>query len=159
MDAQFDKQGMESAIEIARRGIQAGQSPFGAVIARGKEVITVAHNRVWDEKDPTAHAEVNAIREACRKLGIIDLAGCTMYTTCEPCPMCFSAIHWAHCDRIVYGADIADAAAAGFRELSIPNTTMARLGGSGVAIEGGVLVEDARAQFREFAGRPDRRTY
>jgi tRNA(Arg) A34 adenosine deaminase TadA len=73
--------------------------------------------------------------------------------------MCFSAIHWAHCDRIVYGASIADAAAAGFRELAISNESMALLGGSDVTVEGGVLEGDARAQFAEFVSRPDHRTY
>jgi tRNA(Arg) A34 adenosine deaminase TadA len=154
-----DERFMRLALERAHAGMEAGGSPFGAVVVRAGEVIAAEHNAVLQNHDPTAHAEVTALRAAARAIGTHDLSGCTVYSTTEPCPMCFSAIHWAHCDRIVYGADIADAAAAGFRELAISNETMGLLGGSAVAVEGGVLAEEARAQFRDFLRRPDRQTY
>lgn len=150
---------MRLAIAKAREGIGAGQTPFGACIVRGDEAVALAHNVVLRTTDITAHAEITAIREACRALGTIDLRRCVIYSTCEPCPMCFAACHWANVDRIVYGAAIADAAAAGFRELSIPNTEMKRIGGSRVEIVPGVLRDDAARLFEEWMRRPDRRTY
>ena len=154
-----DARWMRLAIEKAREGIAAGQTPFGACVVRGSEVVALAHNVVLRTTDITAHAEVTAIREACRALGTIDLAGCVIYSTCEPCPMCFSACHWANLDRIVSGAAIADAAAAGFRELSIPTTEMKRRGGSRVELVEGFLREEAVELFREWGRTPNRRTY
>src|SRR5262245_26288487 len=105
---------MHQAVAKAREGIAAGQTPFGAVIVRDGQVLASAHNTVWRDTDPTAHAEVNAIRQAAAALGVVKLIGATLYTTCEPCPMCLSAIHWAKIQRCVFGASIADATAAGF---------------------------------------------
>ncbi len=154
-----DERFMRLALERAQAGMDAGGSPFGAVVVRAGEVIAAEHNVVLQSHDPTAHAEVTALRAAARQLETHDLAGCTVYSTTEPCPMCFAAIHWAHCDRIVYGASIADAAGAGFRELAISNADMARLGGATLAVDAGVLAGAARAQFSEFLQKPDRRTY
>jgi tRNA(Arg) A34 adenosine deaminase TadA len=114
-DAEF----LRLAIGAAREGIASGQSPFGSAIVRGGTVVAVAHNTVWRDTDPTAHAEINCIRAAARALETIDLAGSTLYATCEPCPMCLAAIHWAKIGRVVFGAGIADAAAAGFSELRV----------------------------------------
>jgi tRNA(Arg) A34 adenosine deaminase TadA len=150
---------MRLAIGKAREGVAAGQTPFGACVVRGDEAVALAHNVVLRTTDITAHAEVTAVREACRALGTIDLRGCVIYSTCEPCPMCFSACHWANLDRIVYGAAIADAAACGFRELSVSNEQMKRLGGSRVELAPGVLREEAVELFREWTRRPDRRAY
>ena len=150
---------MRLALRKAREGIAAGQTPFGACVVRGDELVAVEHNVVLATTDITAHAEVTAIRAACRAAGGIDLAGCVIYSTCEPCPMCFSACHWANLDRIVYGASIADAAAAGFRELSISNTEMKRQGGSRVELVEGFLREEAIELFREWSRLPQRRTY
>jgi guanine deaminase len=151
---------MREAIAKARLGIAAGQSPFGACIAdRDGRVVACEHNVVWQSTDITAHAEVHAIRVACAKLGTIDLFGCTIYSTCEPCPMCFGASHWAHLDRIVFGAGIADAAAIGFQELSIPNETMKTLGDSPVDIVGGFLLAECRELFAEWLEKDDRKTY
>src|SRR5947209_10405649 len=102
---------MWRAIEKAREGIGKRQSPFGAAVVRDGQVVAAAHNTVWLDTDPTAHAEVNALRQAAVALATIKLAGCVMYTTCEPCPMCLAAIHWAKLDRVVFGATIAAAAA------------------------------------------------
>ncbi len=154
-DARFMRMALAKALE----GVEQGGSPFGACVVRGGEVVACVHNVVWQTTDITAHAEVHALRTACRALGTIDLAGCTVYTTTEPCPMCFSAIHWAHCDRIVFGTSIADAQAAGFRELTISNETMKRLGGSEVQIEGGFLRDECRAVFDAFNARPDKAVY
>src|SRR5688572_12536560 len=97
---------MRLAIGKADEGILAGQSPFGAVVVQDGEVVTAAHNTVWRDVDPTAHAEINAIRDAAARLQRIDLSGCMMFTTCEPCPMCLAAIHWAKFDAVIYGATI-----------------------------------------------------
>jgi len=154
-----DEHWMRLAIAKAREGVAAGQTPFGACVVRGDDAVAVAHNVVLRTTDITAHAEVTAIREACRALGTVDLGGCTIYSTCEPCPMCFSACHWANLDRIVYGASIADAAAGGFRELSVSNDQMKRLGGSTVQIEPGFLRDEAAELFKEWMKTPGRRTY
>jgi guanine deaminase len=145
-DADF----LRLAIRAAREGIAAGQSPFGSVIIRDGAVVAASHNTVWRDTDPTAHAEVNNIRAAARALGSIALAGCTLYSTCEPCPMCLSAIHWAKIDRVVYGAAIADAAAAGFSELRVSASELARLGRSPLVVEGALLADECRALFEEF---------
>ena len=157
MDA--DSRWMSLAIEKAREGIAAGQAPFGACIVRHGASVAVEHNVVLRTTDITAHAEVTAIRAACRALGTIDLGGCTIYSTCEPCPMCFSACHWGNLDRIVYGARIADAAAAGFRELSICNADMKRLGGTRIEVVAGLLRDQAVELFREWSRLPNRITY
>jgi guanine deaminase len=114
---------------------------------------------VWATTDITAHAEVNAIRLACKALNAIDLRGCTIYSSTEPCPMCFSAIHWAGMDKIFYGASIADAAAAGFNELSISNFDMKRLGQSRVEVVADLLREQAQEVFREFVAKAGKKVY
>ncbi|WP_292663837.1 nucleoside deaminase [Nitratifractor sp.] len=106
---------MHLAAEEARRGVEANHGgPFGAVIVFQGKVIARAHNEVIRRNDPTAHAEILAIRQAGEMLSRFHLDGCTLYCTGEPCPMCFSAIHWAHLDRVVYCNSKADAAAIGF---------------------------------------------
>ncbi|HZN65612.1 MAG TPA: nucleoside deaminase [Tepidisphaeraceae bacterium] len=150
---------MRLAIEEARKGIAAGQTPFGACLVRGGGVVAVGHNRVWADTDITAHAEVVAIRRACRELAAIDLSGCVIYSTTEPCPMCFSACHWARVDRIVYGADIADARAAGFNELAVCDADLKRLGGSRVEITAGYLRDECLDLFRQWQANSARRAY
>lgn len=106
---------LRMAIELARDGMNSGQGgPFGAVVVRDGEILSATPNRVTSTNDPTAHAEVVAIREACQKLNSHQLTGCTLYTSCEPCPMCLGAVYWARPDRIVYAAFHSDAAEAGF---------------------------------------------
>ena len=141
---------MRLAIRKAQEAIAAGQSPFASVIVRGDNVVAVTHNTVWRDTDPTAHAEINCIRAAAAKLRTIALRGCTLYSTTEPCPMCLSAIHWAKIDRVVYGAVIADATAAGFSELAIPAKTLAQMGHSPVRVEGGLLRDECAALFDQF---------
>jgi guanine deaminase len=146
-DQQREQELMRRAIEKAREGIAAGQSPFGAVIVRDGVVIAATHNTVWRDTDPTAHAEVNCLRSAAAALGSINLGGCEMYSTCEPCPMCLAAIHWSKIDRVVYGATIADAAAAGFCELHVDAEELARLGRSPLKVKSGVLREECAELF------------
>ena len=94
---------MRRAIDLAVENVKNGGGPFGAVIARDGHIISTGVNRVTANNDPTAHAEVSAIRAACTKLGTFNLEGCVIYTSCEPCPMCLGAIYWAHIDKIYYG--------------------------------------------------------
>ena len=117
---------MRRAIRLAEKSVAEGGGPFGAVIARDGELIAEASNHVVPHCDPTAHAEVSCIREACSRLGTFNLEGCDIYTSCEPCPMCLGAIYWAHLDRIFYANNRKDAAAIGFdddfiyQELDLP---------------------------------------
>ncbi len=141
---------IRQAIAIAQKGIAAGQTPFGAIIIRNDQLIASAHNTVWRDKDPTAHAEVNAIRAAAKSLQLIDLSGCVMYTTCEPCPMCLSAIHWSKIDVVFYGALIADAQAAGFCELTVGAKHLAHLGGSQLRVEPGPLRQECADLFNQW---------
>ena len=142
---------MRLAIDKTREGICLGQTPFGACIVNAQgNVVACGHNVVWATTDITAHGEVNTIRLACRDSGKVNLSGCTIYSTTEPCPMCFAAIHWAKIGRIVFGASIADARAAGFNELGISNAVMKEVGQSPVVIEGGCLREACAALFEEW---------
>src|SRR5207245_2955698 len=143
---------MRLAIRKAQDGIAAGQSPFGAVIIKDDRLIAATHNTVWRDSDPTAHAEVNCIRQAASALKTIFLHGCTMYSTTEPCPMCLSAIHWSKIERVVFGASIADAAAAGFCELYVDAKALAEMGKSPLRGESGVLPADGAALFAHCEG-------
>ena len=154
-----DERFMVAALAVATEGIEAGQTPFGACVARDDKIITVAHNVVWCNTDITAHAEIQAIRAACRKLNTIDLAGCVIYSTCEPCPMCFAACHWARISKIVFGARIEDAEKAGFSELSISNEQMKTLGRSGIEIVGDFLRDECVRLFETWASSKDNRPY
>ncbi len=120
---------MARAIQLSIENVRTGRGgPFGAVVAKGGEIIAEGVNCVTATNDPTAHAEIIAIREACRKLGAFELDGCEIYTSCEPCPMCLGAIYWARPDRVYFGNTAADAADAGFddsliyREIQQPHS-------------------------------------
>lgn len=150
---------MRLAIDECRAGIAIGMSPFGSAIAIGGQVVGAAHNTVLRDFDITAHAEVNAIRQACRARGDIHLPGAVLATTCEPCPMCLAASHWARVEVIYYGATIDDAKAAGFNEMQLPAAEIARLGGSKIRLVAGVLAEQCRELFAQWRQRPDARVY
>lgn len=141
---------MRMAIEKARKGVKSGQTPFGACIVKKGKVIACEHNVVWKTTDITAHAEVHTIRKACKNIDDIDLSGSVLYSTCEPCPMCFSAIHWAKIDLVVYGARIKDAQKAGFNELTISNQRMKSLGQSPVKIIKDFMREENIEVFEEW---------
>jgi guanine deaminase len=111
---------MARAIELSIENVRTGRGgPFGAVVAKGGKIIAEGANNVTATNDPTAHAEIIAIREACKKLGAFELAGCDIYTSCEPCPMCLGAIYWARPDKVFYGNTADDAARAGFDDSHI----------------------------------------
>ena len=150
---------MRLAIEKCRQGIAAGQSPFGCAIARDGELLGCEHNTVLKTTDITAHAEMNAIRASCKTAGNIFLAGTIVATTCEPCPMCMAALHWARVDTVYCGASIADAEAAGFNELRVPAADLARLGGSRVKLVPDLMAEECRKLFTEWNATPTRIAY
>ncbi len=150
---------MGLAIEQAHRAIELRQSPFGSVIVRNHTLIAAAHNRVWDTCDPTAHAEVTTIRAGAAALATIDFSGCTLYSTCEPCPMCATAIHWSKFDAVIYGATIADAAAAGFSELTVPIADLYRQGSSPVRIISGIRRQECAELFQAWLRTPGTRRY
>ena len=106
---------MAEAIKEAKKGIQSGDGgPFGAIVVKDGKIIGRGHNQVIKLNDPTAHAEIQAIRNACKKINDFSLKGAVLYSTCEPCPMCFAAIHWARIDKVIYAATREDAAKIGF---------------------------------------------
>ena len=105
---------MRKAIALSIENIDNGGGPFGAVIVKEGKIISSGVNRVTTNTDPTAHAEITAIRKASKKLGTFDLSGCEMYSSCEPCPMCLGAIYWAHLDKLYYGNTKIDAKNIGF---------------------------------------------
>jgi guanine deaminase len=127
MNMQSENDFMRLAIRLATENVRSGAGgPFGAVVVRNGEVVATGVNRVTADNDPTAHAEVNAIREACKALGTFQLPGCVLYASCAPCPMCLGAIYWVRLDSVFYGNTCHDAAAVGFddhfiyEELSVP---------------------------------------
>ena len=105
---------MQQAIALSIENVKQGGGPFGAIIVKEGQPVATGVNRVTLNNDPTAHAEIVAIREAASRLGTFDLSGCVIYTSCEPCPMCLSAIYWAHLDKIYYGNTKTDAKDIGF---------------------------------------------
>jgi tRNA(Arg) A34 adenosine deaminase TadA len=150
---------MHLALREASRGMRSGQGgPFGACIVKDGLIVAVAHNRVLVSGNPTQHAEVVAIGRAAKDLDTHVLKGCTIYSTTEPCPMCFSAIHWAQIDRIVFGTGIADVKRLGFNELSISNRTLKRLGRSGVILDRASKRESTDL-LRSWAALKSKKTY
>lgn len=150
---------MRLAIDAARRGMDRGQSPFGCAISVDGSIVAVEHNHVLLSTDITAHAEVTALREACRKMRRIHLEGALVASTCEPCPMCMSALHWARVGRVYFGATIADAEGIGFNELKVPAAELIKIGESKVQLVAGVLVEECRKLFFEWRTSPNFQTY
>jgi tRNA(Arg) A34 adenosine deaminase TadA len=147
------------AIDAARAGIAAHQSPFGCAIARGDTVLAAAHNTVIQTVDITAHAEINALRQGCRVANQVHLEGAIVAATCEPCPMCMAALHWARVDTVYFGATIADAARAGFNELILPATDLLAQGGSRVQIVGGIRHDECAELFDQWLKNPHRIAY
>jgi guanine deaminase len=150
---------MARAIQLSVDSVQSGRGgPFGAVVVRNGEIIAEGVNRVTSSNDPTAHAEVVAIRQACAKLGTFELKDCELYSSCEPCPMCFGAIYWARLSRIYYANTAADAAAIGFddsfiyRELQV-NPAERRVPSQQM------MRDEALAAFRAWAEKPDKKPY
>ena len=153
------EQFMRRAIALSDDAVTANQGgPFGAVVVKDGAIVAEGSNRVTSANDPTGHAEIVAIREACRKLGTFSLAGCEIFTSCEPCPMCLAAIYWARLERIHFANTRVDAAAVGFddeflyRELATPvadrKVPMRRL-----------LDDEAKAVFQAWDAKPDKVPY
>lgn len=154
-----EKKYMLLAIKHARSNFATDSGgPFGAVIVKEDRVIAAAANSVL-ENDPTAHAEINAIRLACEKLKTYDLTGTVIYSTTEPCPMCFSAVHWARIDAVIYGTSISDVAALGFNELSLSNQQIKQIGGSPVNIIPSFMHEECRQMLKDWQNLKNKRTY
>jgi len=150
---------MEIALRQARKNLALQQGgPFGACIVKGGLVIAAACNTVLKE-DASCHAEINAIRMASRRLKTFDLSGCIIYSTTEPCPMCFGAIHWARIYAVVYGTTIADARRIGFNELRISARRMKQIGKSPVRIKPGFMRRECRKLFNDWLHLPQRRIY
>ncbi|MGB8524633.1 MAG: nucleoside deaminase [Candidatus Acidiferrales bacterium] len=149
---------MERAIALALENVRSGGGPFGALIVKDGKILSEAANRVTMTNDPTAHAEIVAIREACRKLETFHLTDCELYSSCEPCPMCLGAVYWARLARVYFAGTASDAAKAGFddsfiyRELQLPHphrkVPMIQL-----------MREESLAAFRAWEQKPDKASY
>ena len=150
---QLADQLMTAAIERAKEGVAAGQSPFGCAISLGGEIVAAEHNRVLASTDITAHAEISALREACRRTGTIDLSGAIVASTCEPCAMCLGASLWSGFSRIVCGATREDAEALGFDEGPVFPMSYEYMENRGVEIVRGVQREAARAVLDDYKAR------
>ncbi len=150
---------MERAIGLAVGNARAGWGgPFGAVVVRQGEIVAQGTNLVTSTNDPTAHAEVVAIREACRRLGTFDLTGCEIYTSCEPCPMCLAAIYWARLERVYYGAGRLDAARFGFDDERIYEEIGRAAPQRSIPME--TLLRDLAIEaFRVWESLPDKTRY
>ena len=153
-----DKRFMREAIKLATDSVNRGGGPFGAVIVKDGAIIAGASNSVTIDNDPTAHAEVNAIRLACRRLGTFSLAGCTVYTSCEPCPMCLGAIYWAGISRIFYGNNRKDAADINFADDFIYDELDRDLPDRTVPITP-LLRDEALHSFRLWSEKEDKTEY
>jgi len=150
---------MDRAIREARKNlVRPDGGPFGACIVMDGRIVAVARNTVLTS-DATSHAEVNAIRKASKKLRTFDLTGCEIYSTTEPCPMCFGAIHWARIATVYYGTGIRDAARAGFNELRISNAQMKALGGSKIRLVPGFMRDECQELFDAWLVMPDKNRY
>lgn len=150
---------MRLAIKEAKKNISHMQGgPFGACIVKGNKVIALARNTVL-KNGPTCHAEINAIKIASKKLKTFDLSGCHIYSTTEPCPMCFSAIHWARIGLIVSGTNISDVKKIGFNELAISNTELKRLGKLKIKIKSDFLRKECYNILVEWNALENKVTY
>ena len=151
---------MELALRSAYKGSAAGEGgPFGACIVKKGKVLAVAHNRVLKSKDPTQHAEVRCIGLASKKLGTHVLKGCEIYSTTEPCPRCFSAVHWAQIDKVYFGTTVADVQRLGFNELTISNKTMKRIGKSRLKLAPGFEKAACAKLLKFWKSIPNAKTY
>lgn len=154
-----DEKFMQEAIRLADEGMRTDRGgPFGCVIVRRGEIVARGNNRVTSTNDPTAHAEVTAIREACRSLATFELRDCELYTSCEPCPMCLAAIYWARIPTVFYGNTRADAAAIGFDDDFIYQQIPLPPAERTVKMEP-LLREAAQTTFRAWAAKPDKVRY
>lgn len=150
---------MRMAVREARKNLKTmAGGPFGACIVKKGKVIAVARNTVL-KHDATCHAEMNAIRMASRRCKSFDLSGAVIYSTTEPCPMCFTAIHWARISRIVYGTKTADAAKLGFNEMKITDNRLKMLGKTRIKLTPGFLRNECKRLLADWNNLPDKMLY
>jgi tRNA(Arg) A34 adenosine deaminase TadA len=150
---------MRDAIRLSVEGVRSGKGgPFGCVIVKGGKVVAQGSNQVTSTCDPTAHAEVVAIREACKALGTFQLTDCVLYTSCEPCPMCLSAIYWARIPDVFYGNTRQDAAEIGFDDDFIYREIPLPIADRRIAMKP-LLNAEARVAFAEWSVKPDKVSY
>jgi guanine deaminase len=150
---------MQKAIDLATENVTSGAGgPFGAVVVSGGVILATGVNQVTATNDPTAHAEVVAIRAACKALNDFRLAGCVVYTSCEPCPMCLAALYWSRCDAIFYGNSAADAAAVGFDDSFLYEEVKRPLDQRSIPIVQ-MLPAEAIVSFREWSAREGKIEY
>lgn len=153
-----DQYWLSRAVELAVDNVASGGGPFGAMVVRGTEALSTGVNRVTRDNDPTAHAEVVAIREACRSIGDFALEGCVLFTSCEPCPLCLSSALWARVDRVVYAADRDDAARGGFDDREFYELFGKERAEWPTQIDELRLLSSV-APFEAWLGKPDRTSY
>lgn len=149
---------MREAIRLSVDNVRNGGGPFGAVIARDGKIVATGVNRVTPDCDPTAHAEVSAIRAACKELGTFDLSGCEIYSSCEPCPMCLGAIYWAHLDKLYFGNNKHDAAEIGFDDAFIYEELDLKPADRRLPSEV-LLPDEAIAAFNDWKNKADKVEY
>jgi tRNA(Arg) A34 adenosine deaminase TadA len=150
---------MEKVIELSRKGMNNNEGgPFGAVVVKDGEVVGEGNNKVTSSNDPTAHAEIVAIRNACKKLNTFDLSGCVLYTLCEPCPMCLSAIYWSHLDKVYYANTREDAAKIGFDDDFVYKEILLSIEDRSLKMERVDSVE-AKKIFEEWMKKEDKVEY
>lgn len=150
---------LRHAVGLARRNMLAGAGgPFGAVVVKDGVIVGEGWNQVTSTNDPTAHAEVQAIRDAGRRLGTFNLAGAVLYASCEPCPMCLAATYWSRVDRLVYGASAQDAAAAGFDDAFLHDQLRMPPGERSLPVTNR-LPEESAAVFADWMAKEDRIPY
>ncbi len=154
----MDEKFMSMAIELSVKNVENGGGPFGAVIVKDGKVVATGVNRVTANNDPTAHAEVSAIREACRLLGDFRLTGCTIYTSCEPCPMCLAAIYWAGISSIYYANTKEDAEAIHFGDKFIYDEIALPVGMRSVPTRM-IMREQALKAFKAWENKADKVEY
>ena len=154
-----DREFMQRAIDLARLGMDEGWGgPFGAVIVKDGKIVGEGHNKVIRENDPTAHAEMIAIREAAKNLQSFQLEGCTIYTTCEPCPMCLGAIYWARPEKVCYACTSHDAAEIAFDDHFIYEELGKNKENRMITFQG-FMRQDALVLFKSWKEKPDKTLY
>ncbi len=149
---------MRKAIAVSKKSVETGGGPFGAVVVKDGKIVAYSNNRVTMDNDPTAHAEVMAIRKACKKLKTFDLSGCELYASCEPCPMCLSAMYWAHIDRYYYANQKEDAKAIGFDDQFIYEELDKPAGKRSMPREQ-IMRDEAMEVFRMWTEKEDKIEY
>lgn len=149
---------MRQAIALATANVASGGGPFGALVVRRGEILATGVNRVTATNDPTAHAEVVAIRAACAKLAKFQLTGCVVYSSCEPCPMCLAALYWSRCDAIFYGNSAEDAAAIGFDDSFLYQQVALPAEARALPMQR-LIPEEAMASFNAWRDQPNKIEY